>query len=147
MSMTRGYVVGLMIGHLQQAGMVMTPEAELADVLIINTCSFIDMAKKESIASVHEAVDGREGSKKRARQFAKNRCAIGQSQKLDLEDDSGVLAALRFVAGASATIGRQMLPPLAIESKASLDSIQTVGRSSDALFCACRNSLPCNRAA
>ncbi len=58
----------IMIGHLQQAGMVMTPEAELADVLIINTCSFIDMAKKESIASVHEAVDGREGSKKRARQ-------------------------------------------------------------------------------
>ena len=58
----------IMVGHLQQAGMVMTPEAELADVLIINTCSFIDMAKKESIASVHEAVDGREGSKKRAKQ-------------------------------------------------------------------------------
>src|SRR5665213_2597745 len=39
----------IMIGHLQQAGMIMTPEPELADVLIINTCSFIDMAKKESI--------------------------------------------------------------------------------------------------
>jgi ribosomal protein S12 methylthiotransferase len=58
----------IMIGHLQQAGMVMTPEPELADVLIINTCSFIDMAKKESIASVHEAVDGRTDSKKRAKQ-------------------------------------------------------------------------------
>ncbi|MCE9518743.1 MAG: 30S ribosomal protein S12 methylthiotransferase RimO [Verrucomicrobia bacterium] len=58
----------IMIGHLQQAGMVMTPEADLADVLIVNTCSFIDMAKKESIASVHEAVDGREGSTKRAKQ-------------------------------------------------------------------------------
>ena len=58
----------IMIGHLHQAGMVMTPEPELADVLIINTCSFIDMAKKESIASVHEAVDGRDGSPKRARQ-------------------------------------------------------------------------------
>jgi ribosomal protein S12 methylthiotransferase len=59
----------IMIGHLQQAGMTMTPEPDLADVLIINTCSFIDMAKKESIASVHEAVDGRaEGGKKRARQ-------------------------------------------------------------------------------
>ena len=58
----------IMIGHLHAAGMVMTPEAELADVLIINTCSFIDMAKKESIASVHEAVDGREGSTKRAKQ-------------------------------------------------------------------------------
>jgi len=58
----------IMIGHLQQAGMVMTPEAELADVLIINTCSFIDIAKKESIASVHEAVDERADSGKRAKQ-------------------------------------------------------------------------------
>jgi ribosomal protein S12 methylthiotransferase len=58
----------IMIGHLHAAGMTMTPEADQADVLIINTCSFIDMAKKESIASVHEAVDGREGSIKRAKQ-------------------------------------------------------------------------------
>ena len=49
----------VMIGHLQQAGMAMTPDASLADVLIVNTCSFIDMAKKESISAVHEAVDGR----------------------------------------------------------------------------------------
>jgi ribosomal protein S12 methylthiotransferase len=59
----------IMIGHLQQAGMMMTSEPELADVLIINTCSFIDMAKKESVASVYEAVDGRsEGGVQRARQ-------------------------------------------------------------------------------
>ena len=45
--------------------MVMIPEAELADVLIINTCSFIDMAKKESIGAIHEAVDGREETKVR----------------------------------------------------------------------------------
>ena len=45
----------IMIGHLQEAGMVMTPEPELADVLIINTCSFIDMAKKESIGAIHDA--------------------------------------------------------------------------------------------
>lgn len=58
----------IMIGHLQQAGMVMTPEPELADVLIVNTCSFIDMAKKESIGAIHDAVDARGESKKRARQ-------------------------------------------------------------------------------
>lgn len=58
----------IMIGHLQQAGMVMTPEADLADVLIVNTCSFIDIAKKESIGAIHEAVDARDGSKKRAKQ-------------------------------------------------------------------------------
>jgi ribosomal protein S12 methylthiotransferase len=58
----------IMIGHLQQAGMVMTPEPDLADVLIVNTCSFIDMAKKESIGAVHDAVDGRSTSKKRTKQ-------------------------------------------------------------------------------
>lgn len=58
----------VMIGHLQQAGMTMTPDSELADVLIINTCSFIDMAKKESIGAVHEAVDGRAEDQKRKRQ-------------------------------------------------------------------------------
>jgi ribosomal protein S12 methylthiotransferase len=58
----------VMVGHLQQAGMTMTPEAELADVLIINTCSFIDMAKKESISAVHEAVDGRAEDRKRKKQ-------------------------------------------------------------------------------
>lgn len=52
----------IMVGHLQQAGMTMTPKSDDADVLIINTCSFIDMAKKESIASVHEAIDSRGAS-------------------------------------------------------------------------------------
>ena len=85
--------------------------------------------------------------KRRAAQCAKKRCAIGQSQKLDFKNHPGILAALRFVAGASATIGGQMLPALAIGSKTSLDSIQTLGRPSDTLFRACRNSLPCDRAA
>jgi ribosomal protein S12 methylthiotransferase len=58
----------VMIGHLQEAGMMMTAEADEADVLIINTCSFIDMAKKESIGAVHEAVDGRAEDQKRAKQ-------------------------------------------------------------------------------
>lgn len=58
----------IMVGHLQQAGMAMTPEPELADVLIINTCSFIDMAKKESIGAIHDAVDNREDGGRRERQ-------------------------------------------------------------------------------
>jgi len=58
----------VMIGHLQQAGMAMTPEPELADVLIVNTCSFIDNAKKESIAAIHGAVDDRETDVRRHKQ-------------------------------------------------------------------------------
>ena len=58
----------IMVGHLQQAGMVMTPEPELADVLIVNTCAFIDSAKQESIGAIHDAVDGRARSRGRSRQ-------------------------------------------------------------------------------
>lgn len=42
----------IMIGHLQQAGMIMTPEPDLADVVVVNTCSFIDKAKQESIDTI-----------------------------------------------------------------------------------------------
>lgn len=58
----------VMIGHLNQAGMTMTADASEADVVIVNTCTFIDNAKKESIAAIYEAVDGREEDKKRVRQ-------------------------------------------------------------------------------
>lgn len=49
----------IMIGHLQKSGMIMTPEPDLADVLIINTCSFIDKAKKESVDTILGAAEAR----------------------------------------------------------------------------------------
>ncbi len=55
----------IMVGHLQSADMVMTPEPELADVLIINTCSFIDQAKKESVDAILGAIDEREEAGRR----------------------------------------------------------------------------------
>ena len=58
----------VMIGHLAQAGMSLTPDPELADVLIINTCSFIDMAKQESIDAIFGAVKDRSEDPDRARQ-------------------------------------------------------------------------------
>jgi len=58
----------VMIGHLAQAGMSLTPDPELADVLIVNTCSFIDMAKQESIDAIFGAVSDRAADPDRARQ-------------------------------------------------------------------------------
>ena len=58
----------VMIGHLAEAGMALTPDPELADVLIVNTCSFIDMAKKESIDAVFGAVNARKEDPDRERQ-------------------------------------------------------------------------------
>jgi ribosomal protein S12 methylthiotransferase len=45
----------VMVGHLHQAGMRVVPEAESADVVIVNTCSFIDSSKEESIGHILEA--------------------------------------------------------------------------------------------
>lgn len=45
----------IMLGHLRQAGMELTASAEEADVLIVNTCAFIDSAKEESIEAILEA--------------------------------------------------------------------------------------------
>ncbi len=58
----------IMIGHLHAAGMEMTANEREADVLIVNTCSFIDMAKRESIGTVEGAIDGRATDKKRKKQ-------------------------------------------------------------------------------
>ena len=58
----------IMIGHLHAAGMEMTANEQEADVLIVNTCSFIDMAKRESIGTVQDAVEARGGDQQRKKQ-------------------------------------------------------------------------------
>ncbi len=42
----------IMIGCLTNAGMTMTPDAGDADVIVINTCSFIGDAKRESLQAI-----------------------------------------------------------------------------------------------
>ena len=54
----------IMVGHLHQAGMTVVPEAEKADVVIVNTCSFIDSSKEESIGHILDVHEQR-GMKKR----------------------------------------------------------------------------------
>jgi ribosomal protein S12 methylthiotransferase len=54
----------IMVGHLHQAGMAVIPEAEQADVVIVNTCSFIDSSKEESIGHILE-VHAQRGLRKR----------------------------------------------------------------------------------
>ncbi|MEN8694189.1 MAG: 30S ribosomal protein S12 methylthiotransferase RimO [Akkermansiaceae bacterium] len=58
----------IMLGHLQDEGMTLIPDAELADALIINTCSFIDVAKDESVGTIIEAVNARQEDPAREKQ-------------------------------------------------------------------------------
>lgn len=54
----------IMLGGVLSQGMEITSDADEADVLIVNTCAFIDSAKEESINAILEAHRGR-GLKKR----------------------------------------------------------------------------------
>ena len=58
----------IMLGHLQDEGMTLIPDPELADALIINTCSFIDVAKDESVSTIIEAVNARQTDPAREKQ-------------------------------------------------------------------------------
>jgi ribosomal protein S12 methylthiotransferase len=56
----------VMLGLAQQAGHELTPSAAEAEVLIVNTCAFIDRAKQESIDTILElAAHKRDGACKR----------------------------------------------------------------------------------
>src|SRR5579864_3450956 len=44
----------VMMGMLAQAGAQLTPRAEDADVIVVNTCSFIDSAQQESVNTILE---------------------------------------------------------------------------------------------
>ena len=44
----------VMLGYAQQAGHEITPDARDADVIVVNTCAFIDNAKQESIDAILE---------------------------------------------------------------------------------------------
>jgi ribosomal protein S12 methylthiotransferase len=48
-----------MLGHLERAGIELTADAERADVVLINTCGFIEDAKRESIDSILEVVEAK----------------------------------------------------------------------------------------
>ncbi len=58
----------IMVGHLHQAGMTVIPEADKADVVIVNTCSFIDSSKEESLSHILEVHQSRGMTKRRKEQ-------------------------------------------------------------------------------
>ncbi len=54
----------IMLGTLRDAGHELVDEPESAELLIINTCSFINDAKKESIEAIQEAAERRNGGRR-----------------------------------------------------------------------------------
>jgi ribosomal protein S12 methylthiotransferase len=52
----------LILGMLAESGFEMTTDPRIADVLVVNTCAFIEAAKKESIDAIMEAAQYKRGA-------------------------------------------------------------------------------------
>lgn len=46
-----------MLGHLAQNGYALVPDADGADVVVVNTCGFIEPARQESLGVIREMID------------------------------------------------------------------------------------------
>src|SRR6478752_1054554 len=53
----------VMMGMLQSAGAKITTQAEDADIIVVNTCSFIDTAKQESVDTILEMANHKTGGR------------------------------------------------------------------------------------
>src|SRR5205807_6637556 len=64
----------IMLGSVLQRGMEVTSRAEDADVLVVNSCAFIDSAKEESIEAILEAHQQRGLTKKAGQKLIVSGC-------------------------------------------------------------------------
>ena len=55
----------VMMGQLVARGHELTPDPAEADVLVVNTCSFIDPAKKESVETILEMAEFKKSGRAR----------------------------------------------------------------------------------
>src|SRR5438046_4415199 len=64
----------VMMGMLAQAGAEITPRAEDADIIVVNTCSFIETAQQESVNTILEMARHKTGG--RARKLVVAGCLV-----------------------------------------------------------------------
>src|SRR5947209_12204431 len=64
----------IMLGSVLERGMNITADADEADVLIVNTCAFIDSAKEESIEAILDAHQQRGLRKRRGQKLIVTGC-------------------------------------------------------------------------
>src|SRR5476649_537740 len=71
----------IMLGSVLQHGMEITSVAEEADVLVVNTCAFIDSAKEESIDAILDAHQQRGLGKKPGQKLIVSGCMAQRFSK------------------------------------------------------------------
>src|SRR3954468_22854523 len=65
-----------MMGLLNAAGGQLTPNADDAEIIVVNTCSFIDSAKQESVNTILEMVQHKQANGGRAQKLIVTGCLV-----------------------------------------------------------------------
>ncbi len=126
----------VMMGMLAQAGAEITPNAEDADVIVVNTCSFIESAQQESVNTILEMA--RHKTDGRARKLVVAGCLVerfrNQIQKdipeVDAVVGTGELPRILEAAGVAHAPSRVHSPLVTITGRAEGRAREQAGRFS-----------------
>jgi ribosomal protein S12 methylthiotransferase len=102
----------VMMGLLHRAGGELTPRAEDAEILVVNTCSFIDSAKQESVNAILEMAQHKVAHGGKARRLIVAGCLVERYRdeirrnipEVDAVVGTGELEAILEAAGLSAPV-------------------------------------------
>jgi ribosomal protein S12 methylthiotransferase len=101
----------VMMGLLHHNGAELTPRAEDAEIIVINTCSFIDSAKQESVNTILEMVQHKQQNGGKAQRIVVAGCLVERYRdeiqknipEVDAVVGTGELEAILAAAGLSPT--------------------------------------------
>jgi ribosomal protein S12 methylthiotransferase len=118
-----------MMGLLHRAGGQLTPRAEDAEILVVNTCSFIDSAKQESVDTILEMVQHKIANGGKAQRLIVAGCLVERYRdeirknipEVDAVVGTGELEAILEAAGLSRPAEATSNSPFPILTSAQID--------------------------
>jgi len=119
----------VMMGLLHRGGAQLTPRAEDAEILVVNTCSFIDSAKQESVDTILEMVQHKIGNGGKAQRLIVAGCLVERYRdeiiknipEVDAVVGTGELEAILKAAGLSQPAEAAASSPFAILTTAQIE--------------------------
>jgi len=126
----------VMMGLLARAGAELTPRAEDADVIVVNTCSFIESAQQESVNTILEMAGHKSGGK--AKKLVVAGCLVERFRdrirkdipEVDAVVGTGELEAIVAATGVAAAPANGNSPFRILNSRAEGDARAAQGRFS-----------------
>lgn len=134
-----------MMGLLQRAGAELTPRAEDAEILVVNTCSFIDSAKQESVDAILEMTQHKAANGGRAQRLVVAGCLVERYRDeirknipdVDAVVGTGELEAILEAAGlqrpAPAPVASSPFTVLTATQVAAVDNAEQIRRAHSAV--------------